>query len=114
MHRRQFLGGLLAYNAILLDARAQGTSRAPKLKIREVRAVRMRGTVTKYVRVYTDQGLYGTGEMVDTVGADEIVNNNLGPGIVGRDPLNIEAIYWDNWSWKSPPGGIPPAFMHGM
>jgi L-alanine-DL-glutamate epimerase-like enolase superfamily enzyme len=114
MKRREFMTSLLSYNALLLDARAQGTSRAPKLKIREIRAVRLRGTVTKYVRVYTEQGLYGTGEMVDTVGADEIVNNNLGPGLAGRDPLDIEAIYWDYWSWKAPPGGIPAAFMHGM
>ena len=114
MTRRSFMTSLVAYNALLATARGQGTSRAPKFKIREVRAVRLRGTVTKYVRVYTDQGLSGTGEMVDTVGADEIVNNNLGPALVGRDPLDIQAIYFDNWSWKTPPGGIPPAFMHGM
>ena len=114
MNRRRFFEGLLAYNAFLMDARAQGTSRAPKLKIREIRAVRLRGTVAKYVRVYTDQGLTGTGEMVDTVGADTIINDHLGPGLAGRDPLDIEGIYFDLWGWKSPPGGIPPVFMRGM
>jgi len=49
MRRRDFLGAFAAYNAYLLNARAQGTSRAPKLKIKEIRAVRVRGIVTKYV-----------------------------------------------------------------
>ena len=114
MTRRHFLGAMAAYNALLLDARSQGTSRAPRLKIREIRAVRLRGVVTKYVRVYTDQGLTGTGEAVDTVGAEFIINNHLGPALAGRDPLDIEGIYWDLWSWKAAPGGIPPVFMRGM
>jgi len=114
MTRRILLGAIAAYNAFLLDARAQGTSRAPRLKIKEIRAVRVRGTVTKYVRVYTDQGLTGTGEAVDTVGAEFIINNHLGPALAGRDPLDIEGIYWDLWTWKTPPGGIPPVFMRGM
>jgi galactonate dehydratase len=118
MERRHFLNasvaGAAAYAAFRGDARAQGTSRVPKLKIREVRAVRLRGTVTNYVRVYTDQGLTGTGEMVDNVGADVIVNKNLGPGLVGKDPLDIEGIWFNYWGWGSPPGGISPVFMRGM
>src|SRR5512136_1046788 len=114
MERRHFLNaslaGAAAYAAFRGDARAQGTSRVPKLKIREVRAVRMRGTVTNYVRVYTDQGLTGTGEMVDNVGADVIVNKNLGPGLVGKDPLDIEGIWFNYWGWGTPPGGISPVF----
>ena len=61
MRRRQFLSGILAYNGFLLNARAQGTSRAPKLKISEVRAVSLRAGKSKFVPVYTDQGLTGTG-----------------------------------------------------
>ena len=114
MNRRHFLGSLAGYNAFLLDARAQGTSRAPKLTVREVRAVRMRGINSKFVRVYTEQGLTGTGETLDTVGAEHIINNHLGPALAGRDPLDIEGIWFDLWSWKSPPGGIPPVFMRGM
>lgn len=80
-NRRQALKGLTAgvagriarplvgYSEMVGDARALGTSRIPKLKITEVRAVELRGINSKYVRVYTDQGLTGTGEMVDTVGA---------------------------------------------
>jgi galactonate dehydratase len=114
MRRREFLSGLLAYNAFLLEARAQGTSRAPKLTIREVRAVSLRAGKSKFVRVYTDQGLTGTGEMVDTIGADLIINKHVGPGLVGRDPLDIEGIYFDEWGWKAPPGGMNPVFMRGM
>ena len=105
------------YGAFLLHARGQGTSRAPKLKIREVRAVRLRdGFNSRFVRVYTDQGLTGTGETMDTVGAEDIVNANIGPSLVGRDPLDIEGILFDLWGWsRGPGGGAPsPLFMRGM
>jgi galactonate dehydratase len=117
MKRRTFFtAGLAAAGAGLAglrEARAQSPG-VPKFKIREVRAVRLRGMVTKYVRVYTDQGLTGTGEMVDTVGAEFIVNEHLGPSLKGRDPLDIEAIFYDYFTWKTPTGGIPPVFMRGM
>ncbi|MBV6433053.1 MAG: D-galactonate dehydratase [Bryobacteraceae bacterium] len=118
MHRRDFLAGALpgfgAYLAFRSEARAQGTSRAPRLKISAIKAARLRGINSKFVRVYTDQGLTGDGETLDTVGAQDIINNHLGPALVGRDPLDIEGIWFDLWSWKSPPGGIPPVFMRGM
>jgi galactonate dehydratase len=113
MNRRAFIGGVAAYGSLLADARAQGTSRAPKLKIREIRAARMRGINSRFVRVYTDQGLTGTGETLDTIGAEDIINKFLGPGLVGRDPLEIESIYFDMYSFRSVPGGIPPVFMRG-
>jgi galactonate dehydratase len=113
MRRRTFFGSLLAA-ASLRDVRAQAGSRAPKLKIREIRAVRLRNSVTKYVRVYTDQGLTGTGEMVDTIGAEFLINNHMGPALAGQDPLDIEAIYTEYFAWKAPQGGISPVFMRGM
>ena len=85
MDRRGFMGSLGAYGSLLAGARAQGTSRAPKLKIREIRAVRMKGINSRFVRVYTDQGLTGTGETLDTVGAADIINKDLGPSLVGRE-----------------------------
>ena len=86
----------MAYGAFLLHARAQGTSHAPSLTIREIRAVRLRdGFNSRFIRVYTDQGLTGTGEMLDTVGAEYIVNHNIGPSLAGRDPLDIEGILFD-------------------
>ncbi len=113
MDRRAFLCGLAAYSSVLVDARAQGTSRVPKLKIREIRAVRMSGINSRFVRVYTDQGLTGTGETLDTIGAEDIINKFFSPGLAGRDPLDIEAIYFDMYSWRSVPGGIPAVFMRG-
>ena len=103
MDRRSFMGSLGAYGSLLAGARGQGTSRSPKLKIREIRAVRMRGHNSRFVRVYTDQGLTGTGETLDTIGAEDIINKFFGPGLAGRDPLDIEAIYWDLWSFRSMP-----------
>jgi len=113
-----FLGqAAMAYGALLLHARGQGTSHAPSLTIREVRAVRLRdGFNSRFVRVYTDQGLTGTGEMLDTVGAEYIVNHSMGPALAGRDPLEIEGILFDLWGWKHLAGGGSPAplFMRGM
>ncbi len=107
----------MLYGAYVASARAQGTSTVPKLKIREIRAVRLRdGFNSRFVRVYTDQGLTGTGETMDTVGAEDIVNNYMGPTLVGRDPLDIEGILCDLWGWKrGATGGAPsPLFMRGM
>jgi galactonate dehydratase len=113
-----FLGqAAMAYGALLLNARGQGTSHAPGLTIREIRAVRLRdGFNSRFVRVYTNQGLTGTGEMLDTVGAEYIVNNNIGPALAGRDPLDVEGILLDLWGGKHlAAGGSPsPIFMRGM
>ena len=73
----------------------------------------MRGINSRFVRVYTDQGLTGTGETLDTIGAEDIINKFFSPGLAGRDPLDIEAIYWDLWSFRSMPGAIPSVFMRG-
>jgi hypothetical protein len=60
-----------AYGALLLHARGQGTSHGPNLTIRAIRAVRLRsGFNSRFVRVSTDQGLTGGGEILDTVGAE--------------------------------------------
>jgi galactonate dehydratase len=118
VNRRQFFqNSALVYGATLASARAQGTSAVPKLTIREIRAVRLRdGFNSRFVRVYTDQGLTGTGETMDTVGAEDIVNSYIGPLLKGRDPLDIEGILYDLWGWRSgPSGGAPsPLFMRGM
>jgi galactonate dehydratase len=119
MNRRTFLGGLggaaLAYHEFLASARAQGTSAAPNLKIREIRAVRLRdGFNNRFVRVYTDQGLTGTGEFMDTLGAEYIVNNNISPALVGRDPLDIEGILFNLWGDRLPGGAPSAVFVRGM
>ena len=115
MNRRTFCQGLFGYTALLSSARAQGTSRAPRLKIREVRAVRLKNFNSKFVRVYSDGGLTGTGETLDNVGSEYIINNNLGPGLVGRDPLDLEGILADLLGYYKVPGGGPsPVFMEGL
>src|ERR1019366_8427898 len=119
MNRRTFLGGLggaaLAYNEFLASARAQGTSAAPNLKIREIRAVRLRGGFNnRFVRVYTEQGLTGTGEFMDTLGAEYIVNNNISPALAGRDPLDIEGILFNLWGNRLPGGAPSAVFLRGM
>jgi galactonate dehydratase len=110
---RNAAAGAFGYTALWRDARAQGTSRVPKLKITEVRAVELRGAGSRFVRVYTDQGLTGTGEMVDNVGSAHIINEKLGPSIAGRDPLDIEAIYFHFWGWGRVPNTTWPVFMRG-
>ena len=92
----------MAYGAFLLRARAQGTSHAPSLTIREVRAIRLQdGFNSRFIRVYTKEGLTGTGEMVDSVGTEYIVNHNFNPALNGRDPLEIEGILFDFWGYET-------------
>jgi galactonate dehydratase len=116
--RREFLKtmavGAVGYTALLRDLQAAGTSRAPKLKISAVKAVRVKDVNNQFVRVHTSDGLYGTGETFDTVGATEIVNGYLGPAIIGRDPLEIESIYTGLLSSTRIPDGQAPPFMKGM
>jgi galactonate dehydratase len=102
-----------AYTQHLRDQRMAGTSRVPKLKITQVRAVELKGFGSRFVRVYTDQGLTGTGEMVDNIGSAQIINDKLGSSIEGRDPLDIEAIYFHFWTWGRVPNTTWPVFMRG-
>ena len=118
LNRRNVLGGALGFYAMLLsDARAAGTSRVPKLKIRDVRAVRLRnGFNSRFVRVYTEEGLYGTGECVDSVGTEAIINTNFSVMLKGRDPLDIQGIMADFWGLhRVNLGGAPSVmFVHGQ
>jgi L-alanine-DL-glutamate epimerase-like enolase superfamily enzyme len=51
--------------------------------------------------------------MVDNVGSAHIINEKLGPSIAGRDPLDIEAIYFHFWGWGRVPDTTWPVFMRG-
>jgi galactonate dehydratase len=118
LDRRDVLGGALGFYAMqLCDARAAGSSRAPKLKIRDVRAVRLRnGFNSRFVRVYTEEGLYGTGECVDSVGTEAIINTSFSVMLKGRDPLDIQGIMADFWGLhRVNLGGAPSVmFVHGQ
>ena len=95
---RECLPGIGAYTALARSARAAGTSRVPRLKITDVKAARLREMGNSFVRLYTDQGITGTGEMVNEVGSPEIINQFFRKELRGRDPLDIERIYLDFWS----------------
>src|SRR5262245_12344676 len=102
MHRREFLRNslpsLAAYMALMRDARAAGTSRVPKLKITDIKGARFRNMGGSFARIYTDHGITGTSEMINESGSPEIINRVFAPQLKGRDPLDIERIYFDLWS----------------
>src|SRR5688572_12399680 len=87
-----------------------------RLRIRSVKAVEIDGFISTrgFVRVYTEDGLHGTGELLDTLGAVDMINRHIGPSIVGRNPLDIEAYCYDMWMWSDIEGAIPPMFLRGM
>lgn len=101
----------------LLSAAVSATRSTPRrVRIAKVRAVAVRGFLDTcgFVRVWADDGTYGTGEMIDTVGAVDIVNRHIGPSMSGRDPLQIEAFWHDMWTWSPLTGAIPPQFIRGL
>jgi galactonate dehydratase len=68
----------------------------PKVKITDIRTamVRVHGPQA-HVRIYTDQGLVGQGESTDAAVATPALVNSWRRGLIGRDPLNVEAL-WEN------------------
>jgi galactonate dehydratase len=85
------LGGL--FGAKSLSAAVQNTTspyRRPKLKITDVKTAVVRGL---HVRIYTDQGLVGDGEGVDAVSGGASIVAGYRNGLVGQDPLNVDAIF---------------------
>jgi L-alanine-DL-glutamate epimerase-like enolase superfamily enzyme len=67
-----------------------------QLKIRDVRTMTIQGPSRTYVlvKVLADDGLYGIAEAYGTPGIgvkDQILS--MKPGLVGKDPLEIDAIY---------------------
>src|ERR1051326_9527218 len=64
-------------------------SRIPKFRITSVRGAELEGINSAFVRVYTDQGLTGTGEMVDTIGAAEIINGHLSQALVRSEERRV-------------------------
>jgi galactonate dehydratase len=103
--------GATGFAQTVADGRAAGTSKVPKLKISAVKAVRLKGINSRFVRVHTDQGLTGTGETLDTLGAEDIINKDLASTLIGRDPLDIEAIWNDMFSWSQ---SGPAVFRRGL
>jgi len=65
-----------------------------KLKITDVRTaqVRVHGPQT-HIRIYTDQGIYGQGEATDAAIGTASLIRSWRRMLIGRDPLNVEAIW---------------------
>ena len=89
---------------------------AEALRISRVRAVALPDGKDTYgfVRVWSDGGIHGTGELIDAPGGIEIVNEHIGPSLVGRNPLDIESFWHDMWTWNEMPRGVPPQFARGL
>ena len=66
----------------------------PRLKITDVRTamVAVHGAQA-HVRIYTDQGLIGQGESTDAAVGTPALIRSFRPRLIGKDPLNVEAIW---------------------
>jgi galactonate dehydratase len=84
------------------------------MKIAKIRSIFLKSSNHHFVRVYAGNGMHGTGETFDTIGAAEIVNRYFDPALAGRDPLEVVKIYHDLWTTQPIPGGQGPMFMRGM
>ena len=98
LNRRSFFqsagGGLAGLWSLRgLSAAVQATTspyRRPKLKITDVKTA-MVGSLL--VRVYSDQGLFGQGEAVDSASGGASIIAGFRNALIGQDPLNVEAIF---------------------
>ncbi|MFB3777650.1 MAG: mandelate racemase/muconate lactonizing enzyme family protein [Bryobacteraceae bacterium] len=98
LNRRSFfksagIGSIGMFGLDRLSAAIQATTRPyqrPSLKITDVKTV-MAGRL--HCRIYTDQGLFGEGEAVDSVSGVQGIIAGFRNSLVGQSPLNIEAIW---------------------
>ncbi len=91
------LGSLSAFSLPALAAAVETSStvyQRPKLKITDVRTAQVvvHGPQT-HIRVYTDQGIYGQGESTDAAVGTASLIRGWRRFLIGRDPLNVEAIW---------------------
>jgi galactonate dehydratase len=93
----QAMGSVSAFSLPALAAAIQNNStpyQRPKLKITDVRTaqVLVHGPQT-HVRIYTDQSIYGHGEATDAAVGTSSLIRSWKRMLIGRDPLNVEAIW---------------------
>ena len=91
------MGSLTAFSLPALAAVVEKNStpyQRPKLKITDVRTaqVLVHGPQT-HIRIYTDQDIYGQGEATDAAVGTSSLIRSWKRMLIGRDPLNIEAIW---------------------
>ena len=96
--RRTFLqSGAFALTSLSQAVQAATNSyQRPKLKITDVRTamVQVHGPQA-HIRIYTDQGFIGQGESTDAAVGTPALIQSFSRFLIGRDPLNIDAI-WDS------------------
>src|SRR5687767_14920058 len=77
----------------------QAVERTPKasppanLKITEVKCGYIRGSL--FVKIYTNQDLWGCGEGVDAIPGTYHLVKNFGERIKGKNPLNVHRLFED-------------------
>jgi galactonate dehydratase len=77
----------------------QAVDRTPKasppsnLKITEVKCGYIRGSL--FVKIYTNQDIWGCGEGVDAVPGTYHLVKNFGQRIIGKSPLNVHRLFED-------------------
>lgn len=91
------LGSLGTFSLPALSQAIQASSspyKRPRLKITDVRTaqVNVHGPQT-HVRIYTDAGLIGQGESTDAAVGSAALIRSFRRGLVGQDPLNVEALW---------------------
>jgi galactonate dehydratase len=84
--------GLPALSAAM--QKASSVYQRPKLKITDIRTamVVVHGPQT-HIRIYTDEGLIGQGESTDAAVGTPALVHSFRRFLVGKDPLNIDAIW---------------------
>ena len=95
LSRRTFLGAAGA-SPILIHFHKLAAAEKKQLKIRDLRTMTIQGPSRTYVlvKVVADDGLFGVAEAYGTpgIGVKEQILS-MKPGLVGKDPLEIDAIY---------------------
>jgi len=95
LSRRTFLGAAGA-SPILIHFQKLAAAEKKQLKIRDLRTMTIQGPSRTYVlvKVVADDGLFGVAEAYGTpgIGVKEQILS-MKPGLAGKDPLEIDAIY---------------------
>jgi galactonate dehydratase len=72
---------------------AQKSSSPSDLKITDVKCGYIGGSL--FVKIYTNQDIYGCGEGVDAIGGTYYLVQNIGRRLRGQSPLNVHRIFED-------------------
>ncbi len=64
------------------------------MKIKDIQTVQVRGHgYSTYVRVYTDEGLTGTGECIHGRSASSAIISEMKALLVNEDPMNVDRLF---------------------